>query len=113
MIEHVNEVQVLRPARAMLLTIREGRVWLTRGGELDDHVLGVGERLAVEPGQTLYVEPWRRGEAAQLEWQALPPHPMAGAVRQQSAEMLRRLASGLHVLAAHVDGRVNRRALTA
>ena len=109
MIEHVTNVQVLRPARAMLLTVREGRVWLTRPGDPADHVLAAGEQLAVAAGQCLYVEPWRSGEAARLAWQPLPvalPLRRAaalGAVRAALAAGVRRAANGLLALARRVD----------
>lgn len=103
MIEHVNDVQVLRPARAMLLTVREGRIWLTRAGDPDDHVLAEGESLAVAAGQRLYVEPWRPGEAARLSWQPLrAPVPLA-AQRAVLAAGARRAAAGLLTLARRVD----------
>ena len=103
MIEHVNDVQVLRPARAMLLTVREGRIWLTRPGDADDHVLGAGESLAVAAGQRLYVEPWRCGEAACLDWQPLRAPVALPALRAAMAAAVRRVAVGLLVLARRVD----------
>jgi hypothetical protein len=105
MIEHVTDVQVLRPARAMLLTVREGQVWLTRAGDAEDHVLAAGERLAVAAGEPLYVEPWRRGEAVRLSWQALPAAtPVALPVlRTAMAQGLRRVADGLRDAARRVD----------
>lgn len=103
MIEHVNDVQVLRPARAMLLTVREGRVWLTRPGDAGDHVLDAGESLAVAAGQRLYVEPWRRGEAARLAWQPLRAPVALPALRAAMAAAARRVAAGLLALARRVD----------
>lgn len=103
MIEHVNDVQVLRPARAMLLTVREGRIWLTRPGDADDHVLGAGESLAVGAGQRLVVEPWRRGEAARLDWQPLRAPVALPLLRVAVAGSARRAAAGLLALARRVD----------
>lgn len=107
MIEHVTDVQVLRPARAMLLTVCQGRVWLTRAGDAADHVLSAGDRLAVAAGDCLYVEPWRRGEAARLHWQAMP-RPMPAppiALRVLLAAGLRGLAGGVLALARRVEAR--------
>lgn len=103
MIEHVNDVQVLRPARAMLLTVREGRIWLTRPGDADDHVLGAGESLAVAAGQRLYVEPWRRGEAAQLAWQPQRMPVALPVLRAAMAAGARRGAGLLMALARRLD----------
>lgn len=105
MIEHVTDVQVLRPARAMLLTVREGQVWLTRAGDMEDHVLAAGEQLAVAAGDCLYVEPWQRGEAARLAWQALPARAtvVLPAARSALALALRRTADGLRAVACRVD----------
>jgi hypothetical protein len=89
----------------MLLTVREGQVWLTRAGDAEDHVLAAGERLAVAAGEPLYVEPWRRGEAVRLSWQALPAAtPVALPVlRTAMAQGLRRVADGLRDAARRVD----------
>jgi len=103
MIEHVNDVQVLRPARAMLLTVREGRIWLTRSGDADDHVLGAGESLVVAAGQRLVVEPWRASEPARLDWKPLQVPVALPALRAAVAGSARRAAAGLLVLARRVD----------
>lgn len=103
MIEHVNDVQVLRPARAMLLTVRAGRIWLTRPGDADDHVLAVGGSLAVAAGQRLYVEPWRRGEAARLDWRPLRAPVALSVLRAAMAAAARRAARLLMALARRVD----------
>lgn len=50
------------------LRVRSGRVWLTRRGDLDDHVLAAGDCVVLLPGQSAVVEAWRPGEAAVLEW---------------------------------------------
>lgn len=105
MIEHVTDVQVLRPARAMQLTVCAGRVWLTRAGDAQDYVLAAGDRLAVAAGDCLYVEPWRRGEAARLRWQAQPrqlPAPLAAA-RLHLAAGLRCLAGAMLAIARRVE----------
>ena len=48
--------------------VLEGRVWLTRRGDLDDHVLGAGARMRLEPADDVVIEPWDRGEPVRLEW---------------------------------------------
>ena len=46
----------------------EGRVWLTRRGDLDDHVLSAGAHVVLEPGDDVVVENWAPGEPARLRW---------------------------------------------
>ena len=50
--------------------VLEGRVWLTRRGDPDDHVLDAGQRIVLEPGDAVVVEPWRAGESARVRWKA-------------------------------------------
>ena len=37
----------LHSRRSGHLTVSAGQVWVTRSGDLDDHVLGVGQTLAI------------------------------------------------------------------
>jgi hypothetical protein len=46
----------LAAARAGWLVVTEGRVWLTRDGGGDDHVLQAGERLWLRRGERVVVE---------------------------------------------------------
>lgn len=73
----------LRPTTPSLLTVRQGRVWVTLGidgprvpGEMGDHFLGAGEQLQVPAGAHLVMEPVaRQGEAAReacFDWQDTP-----------------------------------------
>ena len=56
------------PAGAGVLVVTEGRVWLSRRGDLDDHVLTRGQMFRLGPGDDALVEPWRRGDRVRLEW---------------------------------------------
>jgi hypothetical protein len=42
--------------------VTSGRVWVTRTGDLDDHVLEAGQRVVVGGGESLIVEPWHPDE---------------------------------------------------
>ncbi len=57
---------------AAWLVAREGMLWVTRSGDLDDHVLARGERLAVTRGDDLVLQSWRRDLPAVWDWQAKP-----------------------------------------
>jgi hypothetical protein len=53
------------------LEVVRGRVWLTRAGDLDDHVLLSGTTLALAPSGRVLIEAWD-DEPALLAWQATP-----------------------------------------
>ncbi|NUZ06470.1 DUF2917 domain-containing protein [Piscinibacter koreensis] len=55
-----------RPGR---LHVRRGRVWVTRSNDLDDHVLGPGESIAIDDPRVVVVEPWDAAAAALVTWQ--------------------------------------------
>lgn len=95
------------PQRSWLVA-REGVLWVTRSGDLDDHVLARGERLAVGRGDDLVLQSWRRDQAAIWDWQPLA-QPSAGyRLRREvlawawarSARALRGAAEALEALAA-------------
>jgi hypothetical protein len=48
--------------------VLSGRVWLTSPGDLDDHVLGVGESLRVAGAGPTLVEAWDRDAPALFAW---------------------------------------------
>ena len=44
--------------------VLEGRVWLTRRGDPDDHVLDAGQRIVLEPGDEVVLLSDARDETA-------------------------------------------------
>lgn len=60
------------PRRPGELLALEGRVWLTRHGDTQDHLLEAGQSFRLAGGDDVVVEPWAHGEAATLAWQPLP-----------------------------------------
>ena len=50
------------------LTVLEGRVWLTRNGDLGDHVIEPGQRVRLAVNENAVVEPWNAGKHAVLRW---------------------------------------------
>jgi len=54
------------------LEVLHGRVWLTRSGDLDDHVVESGATLAVPAAGTSLIEAWDESEPALVAWQPTP-----------------------------------------
>ncbi len=50
------------------LTVLDGRVWLTRDGDLGDHFIEPGERVRVGIAEHAVIEPARSGETVTLRW---------------------------------------------
>src|SRR6476646_5986124 len=72
-------VRTLRPGRILplgsaggRLQVLPGRVWLTRPGELDDHVLDCGQGLVVPPRGSALVEAWGDSPPALVGWSPPP-----------------------------------------
>lgn len=70
-----GRVLSLYPRERSVLEITLGRVWLTGAdgpGPGADHVLAAGERLVVEPGRHVVIEPWAGAgwPAAAFRWDA-------------------------------------------
>jgi hypothetical protein len=61
------------------LEILHGRVWLTRSGDLDDHVVETGATLAVPAAGQSLIEAWDGGEPAVVAWQPTPFAERVGA----------------------------------
>lgn len=68
----MHDVQRWVAPRPAWVVAREGVLWVTRSGDLDDHVLARGERLAVARGDDLVIQSWRRDLPAVWDWQAQP-----------------------------------------
>lgn len=120
-----ERVQRIEPGRAVrlgrrggVLSIVEGRAWLTRNGELGDHLLTAGQQVRLGALERAVVEPWDRGVGVALRWQprgqrwsaTLLSEPLralafvAGAL----ARALRGAATRLTVLARNAASSANR-----
>lgn len=55
-------------ARAGRLEIVEGRVWLTRVGDLDDHMMEPGDSIELDGHAAALAEPWARDASAVVAW---------------------------------------------
>ena len=104
--------------RAAWIEARDGALWVTRSGDLTDHVIQRGERLAVARGDDLVLQSWRRDQPAVWDWQTRKVRAAAGLsgarqreigrlrtglparARRFAAALLRAVASGLDALAA-------------
>ncbi len=62
------------------LTVLDGRVWLTRHGDLDDHVLECGARVHIGWAERAVVESWERDQAARVQWRPIERHVPAQAL---------------------------------
>jgi hypothetical protein len=71
------------------LAVLEGRVWLTREGDMVDHVLARGERIQIDWADRVVVESWERDRAATLQWRPVerrrPSQLRAGGLRGLAA----------------------------
>lgn len=96
------------------VTVQAGRAWLTRDGDLDDHVLATGQRLWLQRGDVLTAEAWRAGEPAWLVWRPEPQAfvPLLGGLVAALAGALARgargLAGGLLALARNAEAKACR-----
>jgi len=50
------------------LEVLHGRVWLTREGDLDDHVVATGESLRIAPNGSALIEAWDDEDPALVAW---------------------------------------------
>jgi Protein of unknown function (DUF2917) len=99
------------------LTILEGRVWLTRDGELGDQRVEAGERLHLAAGANAVIEPWD-ARAVRVRWQprrqglfgALAVEPLRGLawLAGAAARGLRAAAGGFTALARSAAASANR-----
>lgn len=92
-------VQFRAPVRVERLAgefaVVSGRVWLTRLGDLDDHIIEPGERFFIGSSDRVVIEPWKAGESVQVAWKAHAQRPRVEALpRGVAAFALRGLAAG-------------------
>jgi Protein of unknown function (DUF2917) len=61
-------VRLLRTRRPGRLVVKSGRAWITRRGDLDDHVLSAGDAMELHADEQIVVEPWEGGTPVRLSW---------------------------------------------
>ena len=61
------------------LEVLHGRVWLTRSGDLDDHVVESGATVAVPAAGQSLIEAWDGSEPALVAWEPTPLGERLGA----------------------------------
>ena len=100
-------VQRVEPGRAVqlgrrggLLSIVEGRAWLTRHGKLGDHLLVAGQHVQLGAWERAVIEPWDRDTGVALRWQPRGQRLAAALL----AEPLRALAFAAGGLARALRG---------
>jgi Protein of unknown function (DUF2917) len=101
-----NAQRWVAPQRAWVWA-RDGALWVTRAGDLEDHVLARGERLAVARGDDLVLQSWHRDLPAAWDWQPLVTPAGYGLRREvpawawaRAARALRGAADALESVAA-------------
>ena len=102
-LRHVGAGQALHLGRlGGDLTVVEGQVWLTRDGDLGDHLLVPGQRVRLAVNDNAVIEAWHSGERIALRWnprrQGLLGAVFAGPLRGL-AFATRALATGFAALA--------------
>jgi hypothetical protein len=85
--------RLLRSRRAGRLVVSAGRAWVTRSGDLDDHVLAAGQALAIGAHERVVVEPWRDGSPVRLAWRSDQPRTLAARAGDALAAIRRRLSA--------------------
>jgi hypothetical protein len=95
------------------LAVVRGRVWITRAGDLDDHVLDAGQSMLLRSASAVVVEQWRATESAVVEWYPRPAESLAGAPRGIAAYGLRGLAFAADATARGLRGAAGRFAALA
>jgi len=110
-----GQALTLRPARAGVLRVQRGALWVTRGGPHGDEFLRPGQCLPVRAGEQLVVEPIAVGgtplQRVALDWQARTDARWSADVARPATELRRalrdaavagrRLARGLLAWALH------------
>ena len=84
------------------LSVLQGRVWLTRDGDLGDHLVEPGQRVRLDVAENAVIGAWNTGEALVVDWNprrqsffgALLAEPLRGL-----AFLAARAASGFAALA--------------
>ncbi len=88
-------------------SVAGGRVWVTRLGDLDDHILEAGQRLQLRRGDDVIVQSWDRDQPAIFDWRpaaGVPqPRRLAAAGLRAVAGLAAGFAGGLRRAEAGLD----------
>lgn len=87
------------------LVVKAGRAWITRQGDLDDHVLSAGQAVELRADEQVVVEPWESGTPVRLAWCSAQRRaaPLRGADALRGA-VLRAVARGSAAAGARLLG---------
>ncbi len=76
------------------LKVIEGKVWLTRLGDLDDHLLEPGQKIRIRASEHAIIESWRPTDTVQVQWQPRP-QTLPSLVLAETLRALAGLAAGV------------------
>lgn len=94
-----EQAQQWRVRRAGSLRVEgAGALWLTRRGDLADHVIETGSAVRLAAGDQVAVSAWRGGQVVAWHWQ--PDAPAGDALQRLGVALLRGLAATLEAWAA-------------
>lgn len=105
------KTQLWRARRSGCLTVAVGRAWVTRLGDLDDHVLSAGQTLPLSAHDRVVVSPWVDGSPVRLAWRSDQPRRRALRAVAALLALRRGVAVGLLRGAAAVLAALGGRAL--
>ncbi len=82
----------LRLAGGGDFVVLSGSAWVTRDGDLDDHVLEAGDTFSVTGADGVVAEAWRSHEPTRIAWRPRHQPPGTAVLRRGAAALGLRLA---------------------
>ncbi len=111
----MRDAQRVVARRPAWLVARSGVLWVTRSGELEDHVLRRGQRMSVARGDDVVVQSWYLELPAAWGWEPIAAAAPQGLRRAlpawawaRVAAVLRGAAKGLAALARSAAAKASR-----
>jgi ferric-dicitrate binding protein FerR (iron transport regulator) len=87
---HLRSVLSLSVHAQTCLIVDSGMLWLTIESQAQDHCLKPGQRVHLQRGQRVLMEPWQRGAEATWHWE-LDERPLETALHRLARHIQRLL----------------------